>query len=331
MKKFLTGILYFFCPPFFLMTGLYIKSDVYMDFGKYENYSWKYYYQSLGDISTKKLLSSSVKYNSFIFGSSRATSLYACYLQKEIPNSAFFHYANWSEPIGGIYDKIKLLDSMGYKLDNVFVYLDTDYSFFNEGKGQKEHYLLANENKYVCYLKHYKTFFFSTLDFNKLKILFGFRPDLESFPNSKSDKETNDPFHVCSDSVINSYGNSPFTKLYLHRMDSLKKTGFFYSRPKSEIVKDPQVSLGEKAIMKKIREIFNKHHTKYYIIITPLYDQMKFNSSDRQAINEFFGKKNVFDFSGINEITSNEYNYHDLKHFQPYVSKNMVDSILKND
>ena len=300
-----------------------------MDFGKHENYSWKYYYQSLGDIATKKLLSSSVKYNSFIFGSSRATSLYACYLQKEIPKSIFFHYANWNEPIGGIYDKIKLLDSLGYTLENVFVYLDTDYTFLNDGEGRKENYLLAHENRYAYYLEHYKTFF-SNFDLNKVKILLGLRPDLESFPNSESDKDTNDPFHVCSDSIMNSYGNSPFTKVYLHRMDSLKKTGFFYSRSKSEIVKDQQVSVGEKAIMKKIRQLFNKHDTKYYIIITPLYDQMKFNSSDMQAIQESFGER-VFDFSGVNKITSNEYNYHDLKHFQPYVSKNIVDSILKND
>ncbi len=82
--------------------------------------------------------------------------------------------------------------------------------------------------------------------------------------------------------------------------------------------------------MHKIKKICEKHHTRYYIVITPLYDQLKFDSSDMQLISKSFGDR-VFDFSGINDITNNQYNYHDRVHFLPYISKNMADKILEND
>src|SRR6185369_17091608 len=125
MKRFVVNTICFFgilllavIPP----TLLYIERDVYSDFGNYKNYSWKYNFQGLGDISTKKLINSSIAYNSFIFGSSRSAELYACYLNKKIKNARFFHYANWYETIGGIYAKLKLLDSLKYHLDNVIIY-----------------------------------------------------------------------------------------------------------------------------------------------------------------------------------------------------------------
>ena len=82
MKVFLIKIL----ASFFLVLlicALYILKDPYEDFGNHTNYSWKFHFQALGDISTKKLLNSTVRYNTFILGSSRTTSLYACYLQKK--------------------------------------------------------------------------------------------------------------------------------------------------------------------------------------------------------------------------------------------------------
>ena len=301
-----------------------------MDFGKYKNYSWKYIYQSLGDISTKKILNSSIKYNSFIFGSSRTTSLYACYLQSKVPDSRFFHYANWNETIGGIHAKMKLIDSLGYKIDNVFVYMDTDLTFWNDGSSQNEHFMLSHENKYIYYFTHFRHFIFPTFDFNKLKILLGFQPDAATFPNSKSDLKTNDAFHTCSDSIINHYGTQVFTEAYRRKIDSLVKCGFLYVRPTTEKFTGRQISAFEEATMHKIKKIFEKHHTRYYIVITPLYDQLKFDSSDMQLISKSFGDR-VFDFSGINDITNNQYNYHDRVHFLPYISKNMADKILEND
>jgi len=173
------GILFMAALP---PTLLYINRDVYEDFGYHKNYSWKYNFQGLGDISTKKLIQSPLPYNSFIFGSSRSAELYACYLNTKIKNSCFFHYANWFETIGGIYAKLKLLDSLNYQIDNVVIYLDTDgVTFKDDGRiSDTEHYLLTNQSPFHYYFTHYKMFF-SSFTMDKLKILLGFKFRVRSF------------------------------------------------------------------------------------------------------------------------------------------------------
>lgn len=330
MKKFILKILSFCSIPFLIITVitcLYIKRDVYSDFGYHKNYSWKYLFQQLGDISTKKLLNSSTNYNSFIFGSSRSTNVYACYLQKKIKNSRFFHYATWSETIGGIYAKLKLLDSLAYSIDNAFIYFDTDYTFKNDDKWHhSDHYLLTNENKFTYYWKHYRTFF-SFLDENKIKILLGYKVSGAIFPNWESDYETNDSNHICSDSILMEYGKIELSEEFMNKISSLKKSGFLFKRSELQRFKEKQISSNEEDVMIKIKEIFEKHATKYYIAITPLYDQLKFNISDIQIIKKIFDV-NVIDFSGINEVTNKDYNYPDRIHFLPYVSKNIIDSLI---
>ncbi len=83
----------------------------------------------------------------------------------------------------------------------------------------------------------------------------------------------------------------------------------------------------KKDILLKIHELFKKHGTHYYIVITPLYNQMQFDYADMRILRTIFGD-NIYDFSGVNEITNNEYNYLDGLHFRPCISKQMIDSIL---
>jgi hypothetical protein len=331
MKKFLLGIVYFSCFPlvvFLAIIFLYVKRDVYYDFSSPKDYSWKYHFQELGDLSTKKLLhASSTKYNSFIFGSSRAVGIYACYLQTKIRGSRFFHYANWNESVGGIYAKLKLLSSQGYNLDNIFIYFDTDYTFRDDGVCSPfDHYLLTGENKYKYYYHHFKGFI-SSLDDDETKILLGYPVSGEIFPNWTSDPITNDAQHVCSDSIIKAYGKKDRGKEYMHKMDSLKASGFLYTRNPFQKFAEKQITPNVDNLLVKIRDILAQHHSNYYIAITPLYDQLKFAPSDMQEIKRIFGD-HVYDFSGINAFTQDEYNYFDKKHFQFYISKAIIDSIV---
>jgi hypothetical protein len=332
MHKFFVRLIKFFFPLvcFILLIGFYYaKRDIYLDFGPYKNYSWKYSYQSLGDISTKKLLQSPVKYNSFIFGSSRSVGLYACYLQKKINKSQFFHYANWNETIGGIYAKMRLLDSLGLPFNNVFIYLDTDYTFDNEGIcNNNDHYLLTGDNKYVYYLKHFRSFIPPLLDIDKLKILAGLKVT-GVYPNWTSDLVTNDSNRLCGDDVLDHYDDTKMDKSYAHKIDSLKASGFLYKRPNKQLYKPNQISNSEVKILDKILALLHKHKAHYYVVLTPLYDQLKFSEKDSQILKTEFGN-NLYDYSGINSITNDESNYPDKRHFLPYISKVMVDHILSN-
>lgn len=333
MKKFFQNILKFIAFPVlvFLITVVpYILADPYMDFGERENYTWKYNFQNLGDLATKKLIRSNTEYNSFIFGSSRSISLYACYLDKIIPNSSFFHYANWAETIAGIKSKLEFLDKSGYTIDNAVIYLDADLTFRDEGTNPNiGHYLVLNKSRNTYLTEHFKGYY-KNLSLDRVKILLGREVEGEIFPNWHSDPITNDSKHQCKDlDIFTDYANMYKSDSLRAMMDSLAKTGFLYSRPKEQQFYENQISKSEKEILININKILKKHSTNYHVVITPIYDQTKFSKEDQAILNEIFGEK-LYDFSGINSCTNNIYNYlPDRKHFQPYISKYMIDSILQ--
>ena len=330
MKNFLNKLALFILPIVVLVvTALffYIKRDVYSDFGEKNDFAWKYNFQQLSDISTKKLLSSDKKYNSFIFGSSRSCSIYGCYLESKIPDSKFFHYANWNEPIGGILAKLRYLDAQNYDLKNVVMYIDTDYTF--DGKAEAspmDHYLILGESKFYYYYKHLISFFtnFST---EKLKILMGEGEKVSSFVNSKLDVNTNDFNHVCSAEEIKKYSYVQSNGDYKHRLDSLKKAGFMYERPRIQPYRSSQISEEEEVMIKEIAIILDKHNTQYTVVLTPLYDQQKLSKKDFNILKKYF-KNNLHDFSGKNKYTEDFYNYPDRIHFQNYISKEIMDSVV---
>ncbi len=331
MKKFIINIAKFILLLSAILaipTALYVKKDVYADFGIKQNYSWKYFFQSLGDVSTKKLIHSDKNYNSFIFGSSRACSVYACYLQEKIPSSSFFHYANWGETVGGMYKKLKLIDDLSMPIENAIIYIDTDFTFEDNGEPREnDHYLITEEKQHEQLLRHYRSFF-SNINSDKLKLLMGGTIEGDQFPNWESDKITNDSNYLCNDANIEAYGEISKDAAYLSEIDSLKNVGFLYERPRKQAYKASQISDTEKAYLSKIKTLLDKHQTQYYVIITPLYDQLKFSDEDYHVLSSYFGE-HLYDFSGISEITNDASNYPDKVHFLRHISKEMLDSVIK--
>lgn len=330
MKKYLSKLGLFLLPLIILGSValfFYIKIDVYGDFGKKDSFAWNYNFQQLNDISTKKLLTTDRTYNSYVFGSSRSCSVYGCYLQTKLPDSRFFHYANWNETIGGILAKLQYLDEKGYDLKNIMVYIDTDYTFDGEGKlSPMDHYLITKESKFKYYYNHLISFF-SNFDTDKLKILMGKGEQTSSFVNRKLDPVTNDFNHECSADEIRKYKYVQSDEEFKHKMDSLKKSGFMYERPKTQQYKSPQISEEEKVMIEKIATLLEKHHSKYFVVLTPLYDQQKLNNKDFYILKKYF-KNNLYDFSGKNKYTEDFYNYPDRIHFQNYISKQIIDSVV---
>ena len=330
MKKFLSKLGLFLLPLFILgivALFFYVKTDVYGDFTKKDNFAWNYNFQQLNDISTKKLLSTHRPYNSFVLGSSRSCSIYGCYLQTKLPDARFFHYANWNETIGGILAKLQYLDASGYQIDNIMVYLDTDYTFNEDGKlSSMDHYLITKELKAKYFYNHLIAFL-SNFDLDKFKILLGKGEQTNSYVNRKLDPITNDFNHVCSAEEIRKYQYIQSDEEFKHRMDSLKKSGFLYERPKEQQYKSPQISEDEEVMIEQIVAILEKHHSKYYVVLTPLYDQQKLSNKDFNILKKHF-KNHLYDFSGKNKYTDDFYNYPDRIHFQNYISKQIIDSVV---
>lgn len=72
------------------------------------------------------------------------------------------------------------------------------------------------------------------------------------------------------------------------------------------------------------------HHTVYKVVINPLYDQNKINSRDLATLKDIFGSDNVYDFSGVNWITSDYHNYYEESHYRPHVAKWILGKIYNN-
>ena len=332
MGKFIITCLRFLIPPtiaFFTVVILYIVQDPYMDILNHKNYSWKYSFIRIGELSTKKLLKSKVAYNSFVLGSSRSLGAHACYLESKIPKSKFFHYPEWGETIGGIHAKLALIDSLNFRIDNLVIFLDTDCAFIEDGKNRTLHPVFTGKTN-LEYIKDHFFLFFSELSMDDLKILLGLTPSLAIFPNWESELETNDAKKsYCEKKKEDPLINEQEYKKRISTIDSLVQSGFFHKRPTSEVYEKGQISQEERLLLIKTKQILEKNHSNFYIIISPLYSQTKFDKVDFSIIKETFGDK-VYDYSGINKYTANVYNYYaDKKHFQHSVTKEIIDSIIK--
>jgi hypothetical protein len=93
-------------------------------------------------------------------GSSRTSGFYSCYLQQKIKGSHFFLYANWNESIGGIYEKMKLIDQKDKPIKNIIILLETDFTFEDNGQVKiYDHYVLTHILKLKYLRTHFVIFF----------------------------------------------------------------------------------------------------------------------------------------------------------------------------
>jgi hypothetical protein len=87
------------------------------------------------------------------------------------------------------------------------------------------------------------------------------------------------------------------------------------------------IGVEQKQLLEKIKEVLAEDHTNYKIVISPLYDQLKLNTNDLNYLYLEFGRQNVYDFSGINDITRDKYTYYENSHYRPFIASRIMDSI----
>lgn len=109
-----------------------------------------------------------------------------------------------------------------------------------------------------------------------------------------------------------------------------KSINKFYKRSKTEMESGTQINSDDSLKLQKINLIFRKQKTHAIIIIGPLYDQVRFNKKDLQILQSVFGTENIFDFSGINDITENMYSFSsDAIHYRGRTGNRILKSIYK--
>jgi len=260
----------------------------------------------------------SIKYSSFIFGSSRSKMYQTKSWRQYINDSLIFHMGVNDESIWGVLKKLEYLDKKGYAINNCLLPLDArllrDIEN-NEAHIFRDHPIISGESQ----VEYYKYFVMAFLNPDFLKAYIKWNRT-NSYDESMKTFIWKEKFTY----------NNQTGDIYYSEYDSLIKldptsyyeSDVFYKRDTSFIKKQNKSILTDKSRMylSKIKEVFDKHHTHYKIIFTPNYDQVSVNQKDYNYISNLFGKENISNFSGINKWTNDIHHYYEFKHFLPEIA-----------
>ncbi len=262
-----------------------------------------------------------LNYNSYIFGSSRSKAFHTKDWKKYIEKNAIpFHMGVNDETIYGIEKKIKFLLKKNYEINNVLLILD--HRVLSRSKPMETH-LFRDPPQYTgeTFMSFYKRFVIAFLNPSFLK----------SFYKYKTSGEINGRMMMNLDFK---YNNKTADCYYLEYETQLKKNEdafyekyntVFYERKQSKPV--AIIDKQSLQILQSIGKILNSLNVNYKVVINPWYDQKKLDTADLNVLTSIFKKENVFDYSGVNDITNNKRNYYESKHFRPFVGKQILKEI----
>jgi len=332
MQQFLKRV-FIFSITLIIMAVLLIYIDFFRVFKQYTNY-----YQNLKvDINREMVCvntyfnyKDSIGFDSFIFGNSRSKAFKCLYWKQYIAdNSQPFHFDAMGEGIWGISEKINFIDKQGTEIKNALIIIDRDVLVINEprtGHLFTPHPLISGDSKIGYYYDFFKTslnlrFLFSVIDFNIFKEK---RKYMNGFINSHK-------FLPIIDTINCDYWYSYGKEIKndsLAYYQKLINRKVFYERPKINYSKCLITTL-EIEQLQAVKKIFEKHNTKYKIVVSPIYDQIPLEQDQLELLISIFGENNVYDFSGKNIFTENISNYFESSHYRPVVANEIMKIVYK--
>lgn len=265
------------------------------------------------------------KYDSFIFGNSRSLFYEMEDWKKHITSDRCFHFDASSETVYGIYRKIIFLKENNIPIKNALIILDASALYeISDSRGHLfiKHPKLSGRDKYSFQLEFFRAF--CTPNFLKTYTQFRFF-DIKS---SMLD------YHIWNYNSINNELKSAYDEKQIQEDEGRyyrKKERIFYKRDTIQSYSPPMIGARAEKMWYEISEKLKKDSAIYKIIISPLYDQKKINVSDLNILKKVFEEKNIYDYSGINEITNNVCNYYETSHYRPHITKLIIDEVYKNN
>lgn len=101
----------------------------------------------------------------------------------------------------------------------------------------------------------------------------------------------------------------------------------FPVRDGNAVVSDRAVFQSQFALLHDMADILNRNHSRVRILISPDYNQKVLHPKDKEILCKLFGEENVFDFTGINEYTSDYHYYYEQGHYRPLLGKKLMERI----
>jgi hypothetical protein len=333
MKQFLKklfGFLSIALLPLLILLAGYIYYDPFKILRAYKDYSYPYVIPNRDYVSTEVFLKNEKKqdYNSFIFGSSRTIAFPPATWKKYLHDTDRVYLFDASgEAIYGIYTKLKFLDEQNVKIDNALLLFCRDAIFrytenFDEHLTIKhpavsgESWLLFHYVFFKAYLnsKFLASFYNYTFTKKFKPYMTGFIEERKIFCDTVSNglRILNQEKEIAQDPAG-----------YYQRRNNL-----FYTR-KGEAA-DSVNRINEKSLfmLNEIKRILLKHRTNYKIVLSPIYDEVKFHPEDLIILRNIFGN-NLYDFTGDNNVTRSKYNWYEDKHFRPFIGDSLLNLMYK--
>jgi hypothetical protein len=321
---------FLFILPVIVLSCDYLATDPFKVIYHYDTYyiSGQPSYIGLNRdfVSTQTFINNYSKfhYDSFIFGNSRATFYQIKDWRTHIVSNRCFHFDASYESIYGIHAKIKFLINNKIPIKNALIILDNSTlqnTINSNGYLFIKHPSLSGQSWLLFQMEFVKAFFnnkflFAYIDFqlsHKVKNYMKKYKLLSGQP-IEYDIETNEIRFTSYEDTININPDN----FYLSKMES---------NTMHQQYSPPAIKNEQKNLLNEIAAMLKQ--SGYRIVINPLYDKIKLNKEDYDFLCSIFGSEYVYDFSGINSITTNKYNYYDESHYQPDVASFILNEIYK--
>ncbi len=326
LRKFLIKLCLFLSPLIFLLIG-YLVTDPFKIIRTYEAYPDNFAKSLNRDrISTQTFLNNNKQFNykSFIFGSSRSSVFYAHEWGKHINDATPYHFDASCETISGVATKLKFIESKGNKIENaLFVF---DRSLFNYEQDTLGSVFVQDYRVSGLDWWKYHTIFVNTYFSKGFFVAFydnlltgNFKNYMKQFLEFRKINYT----PVVNDFIFTSY----IEQIKKDSVGYYNQPDFFYRRSKEKSLQAPAIKAYQLKYLAMIKESLKKNNTKFKIVLGPTYDQHYFNQQDLATLIKYFGKENIYDFSGINEYTENVANYYEIYHYKPSVANDIMNKI----
>lgn len=299
-----------------------------MIFRNYKHYNGNYTSLNADFTSTEMYLKnrSLYHYNSFVFGSSRTLAYKASEWKKYLsPSDLPFVYHASYESLYGILAKLKFIDKQNDTIKNALFILDETilwqitnsegHLFIKDPRISGDSKLQFYNTFFRAYLSDF--FFVKCIDYSLFKTK---RPYMKGFFCDQYiylDPITNDLYPM---GKINDSKSDPVGFYQKFRLKYPKITPVIKTEPKI-------IDKVREEMLVGIKELLDKHHTDYKIVISPKYNCYKLHPDDQRKLEEIFGKNTIHDFSGVNKYTTDIHTFYEPFHYTIETGKTILEEI----
>jgi hypothetical protein len=281
-------------------------------------------------IETYLLYNDQYHYDSFIFGSSMSQNFKANYWKPYIDSTAsILHFDASSETLTGIINKMRFLNNHGTYIKNALIVIEAKLL---ERKQPNEKDILFVQHPAtsgtINWFNVHTLFFNAFLDLDQVKYAL-----LPSRYKSELQKEG-----VLTEIAPNRIGH--LNEMYYGEIDSIIANDpdkFFTperlaQRKRAKLPSATQPAIDEliEEQLKTIKEILDKNHTNYIVIVPPRSTYPQLKEQDLWVMKAIFGEDKVHNFGNCPELINNERFYYDYPaHLISAKCKIVLDSAYK--